>query len=77
MTGVPVARKDYINQAINAESWQDQINVTKRLRVNLTGRFDDWKRWARSDTYNNSVFVSTGCQSGLERFVANNSVDLS
>jgi iron complex outermembrane recepter protein len=65
VTGFPVARKDYINQAINAESWQDQINVTKRLRVNLTGRFDDWKRWARSDAYNNSVFVSTGPRTGV------------
>jgi iron complex outermembrane recepter protein len=64
ITSLPTVRKDYIDQAINAESWQDQITVTKRLRINLTGRYDDWKRVARDDPYSNGVLVSRGADMG-------------
>jgi hypothetical protein len=35
-------------------------NLTSRLRVNLAGRYDDFRRTAHNDVYNNDVFVSAG-----------------
>jgi iron complex outermembrane recepter protein len=63
-TSFPIARRDHTNQAINAAYWQDQINVTKRLRINVAGRYDDWKRRAHNDPYVNGVFASQGPDTG-------------
>jgi iron complex outermembrane recepter protein len=63
-TSFPRARRDYTDQAINAAYWQDQINVSKRLRINVAGRYDDWKRRAHNDPYTNGVFVSRGPDTG-------------
>jgi iron complex outermembrane recepter protein len=52
----PLAAIDYYDQQINAEYWQDQINVKKRLRLNLAGRYDFWKYVANIANYNYGTF---------------------
>lgn len=64
LASFPRSRVDYTMQAINAEYWQDQINVTKRLHINVSGRYDDWKRRSHNDPYLNDVFVSRGPEAG-------------
>jgi len=60
----PRTRVDHSTNRIHAGSWQDQIDLTSRLRVNLGGRYDDWKRRTRNDTYDNDQFVSEGPTTG-------------
>jgi len=59
-TNFPRTRVDYSTSRINGGYWQDQIDVTSRLRINLAGRFDHYDRNAHNDTWNNDVFVSEG-----------------
>lgn len=56
----PRTRVDFSDNRVNAGYWQDQIDVTSRLRINLAGRYDDYNRRAHNDSYNNDVFVSEG-----------------
>lgn len=44
VTNFPVFRKTYQANRINAFYWQDQIDVTKKLKINVGGRFDDFRR---------------------------------
>src|SRR5579883_823100 len=62
--GFPVARRDHTDQSIHAAYWQDQINVVRRFRINVAGRYDDWKRVAHNDPYLNNVFLSRGPDTG-------------
>jgi iron complex outermembrane receptor protein len=39
-----VARTTFVNDRINAFYWQDQIDVLPRLKINVGGRVDDYKR---------------------------------
>ena len=59
-TNFPRTRVDHSTNRINAPYWQDQINVSSRLSVNLAGRFDHYNRNTHNDTWNNDVFVSVG-----------------
>ena len=59
-SGFPLSEVDYFSNLINAFFWQDQVSLTKRLKVNVGGRFDDYQRRAHNDPYNNNVFVSRG-----------------
>jgi iron complex outermembrane receptor protein len=54
----PRTRVDYSTNATNSVAWQDQIDLTRRLKINIAGRYDDYKRAARNDVWNNDVFVS-------------------
>ena len=56
----PLSRVDYSTNQINAIFWQDQIAVTSRLKVNVGGRFDDYRFYGHNDPYTNGVFVSRG-----------------
>ena len=62
-TSFPRTRVDYSDNVVKAASWQDQIDLTARLRVNVAGRYDDYRRWTHNDTFNNDVFVSEGALS--------------
>ncbi len=59
-TRFPRTRVDHSTQATNAFMWQDQIDITQKLRINVSGRYDDWKRRTHNDSYDNDVFVSRG-----------------
>jgi iron complex outermembrane receptor protein len=63
-TSFPRTRVDYSDNKVNAAYWQDQIDLTTRLRVNVAGRYDDYRRTTHNDTYNNDVFVSVGPETG-------------
>jgi iron complex outermembrane receptor protein len=63
-TRFPRTRVDHSTNAINAAYWQDQIDITRRFRINLAGRYDDWKRRVHNDDYNNDQFVRTGPDAG-------------
>jgi iron complex outermembrane receptor protein len=39
-----VERTRFVNDQINAFYWQDQIDVAPRLKINVGGRLDDYKR---------------------------------
>lgn len=57
-TVFPRTRVDYSTNTTNSFAWQDQIDVTRRLKINVAGRYDDYKRAARNDAWNNDQFVS-------------------
>jgi iron complex outermembrane receptor protein len=63
-TNFPRTRVDYSANAVNAFAWQDQIDITRRLKINVAGRYDDYKRRTHNDTYANDVFVSRGPEAG-------------
>ena len=54
----PRTRVDYSTNAYNSFAWQDQIDLTRRLKINVAGRYDDYQRRGRNDVYDNDVFVS-------------------
>jgi outer membrane receptor protein involved in Fe transport len=39
-----VARTTYVNDDINSFYWQDQIDISPQVKVNVAGRFDDYER---------------------------------
>lgn len=39
-----IARQTFVNDQIHAFYWQDQIDVLPRLKINVGGRVDDYKR---------------------------------
>jgi iron complex outermembrane recepter protein len=59
-TTFPRTRVDYSHNRVNAAYWQDQVDLTSRLRVNLAGRYDDFRRTTHDDVYDNDVFVGAG-----------------
>ena len=61
-TNFPVTRRDFSTNSVNAFAWQDQINITRKLSINVAGRYDDYKRRAHNDSYNDGVFVSRGAE---------------
>jgi iron complex outermembrane receptor protein len=71
-TVFPRTRVDYSVNAINAAYWQDQIDLTPRLKINIAGRYDDWKRRTHNDVYNNDQFVSRGPEAGQRHQTAYN-----
>jgi len=44
VTSFPVFRSTFFANRINAFYWQDQIDVTKKLKINVGGRLDDYRR---------------------------------
>jgi iron complex outermembrane receptor protein len=40
----PIARETYQTNRIHATFWQDQIDVSRKVKINLGGRFDDFDR---------------------------------
>lgn len=39
-----IARQTFVRDRIHAFYWQDQIDVAPRVKINVAGRFDDYKR---------------------------------
>jgi TonB-dependent siderophore receptor len=39
-----VERTTFVNERVQSFYWQDQIDVSPRVKVNVAGRFDDWQR---------------------------------
>ena len=39
-----IARRQFITDRIHAFYWQDQIDILPQLKINIGGRFDDYKR---------------------------------
>jgi len=58
----PLSRVDYFTNRIDAFFWQDFIHLSKRLRLNIGGRLDDYRRIARNDPYTNGVLASRGAE---------------
>lgn len=58
----PLSRVDYFANKVNAFFWQDFIQVSKRLRVNVGGRLDGYRRIARNDPYTNGVLTGRGVE---------------
>jgi outer membrane receptor protein involved in Fe transport len=58
----PISRRDYFSNKINAFFWQDFIELTKRIRLNVGGRFDDFGRIARNDPWANNAATSRGAE---------------
>jgi iron complex outermembrane receptor protein len=44
LDGDTIARQTFVTDRIHAFYWQDQIDVLPRLKVNVGGRFDDYRR---------------------------------
>lgn len=44
ITSFPIIRKTFQTNRINAGFWQDQIDVTSRIKINIGGRYDDFER---------------------------------
>jgi outer membrane receptor protein involved in Fe transport len=57
-TFFPRTRVDHSTQATNAFAWQDQIDITEKLKINIAGRYDDWQRRTHNDVWDNDRFVS-------------------
>lgn len=66
-TDFPRTRVDHSTNVINGIAWQDQIDVTDRLKVNIAGRWDDYRRNTHNDAWDNDVFVSEGPISRLRQ----------
>lgn len=58
----PISRRDYFSNKINAFFWQDFVELSKRLRLNVGGRFDDFGRIARNDPWANNAPTSRGVE---------------
>ena len=56
----PISSIDYMTILTNAAYWQDQISLTKRIKVNVGGRFDDYRRAAHTDPWSGGVATSRG-----------------
>ncbi|MBM3762719.1 MAG: TonB-dependent siderophore receptor [Acidobacteria bacterium] len=56
----PLSRRDFFTNRINAFFWQDFIHLSKRLRLNIGGRFDDFRRITRNDPFANGVASARG-----------------
>lgn len=56
----PISRRDYFSNKINAFFWQDFVELSKRLRLNVGGRFDDFGRVARNDPWANNAATGRG-----------------
>lgn len=56
----PISRVDYFTNRINAFFWQDQIAIAKRWKLNIGGRFDDFRRIARNDAWANNEPTARG-----------------
>lgn len=44
ITSFPIVRQTFQANRINAGFWQDQIDVTSKIKINIGGRFDDYQR---------------------------------
>ncbi|MBZ2184888.1 MAG: TonB-dependent receptor [Bryobacter sp.] len=58
----PISRRDYFTNAIHAFFWQDFVQISKRLRLNVGGRFDDFGRITRNDPWANGAATSRGVE---------------
>jgi len=56
----PISRVDHFANRVNAFFWQDQIALTKRWKLNIGGRFDDFRRSAHNDPWANNQRTSRG-----------------
>ncbi len=65
ITSFPVVRVDYFDIRVNAFYWQDQIAITKRLMLNVGGRYDDYSRSVHKDPFSNGQRLSRGPDSKL------------
>src|SRR5262249_32661653 len=54
----PISRVDHVSSRINALFWQDLVSLTKKLKVNVGGRFDDYLRLRHRDPWANGQMVS-------------------
>ncbi|MEQ1885813.1 MAG: TonB-dependent receptor [Bryobacteraceae bacterium] len=45
ITSFPIVRQTFQTNRIHAGFWQDQIDVTSKLKINVGGRFDDFDRY--------------------------------
>ncbi len=61
ITSFPIVRKTYQANRIHAGFWQDQIDVTSKLKINIAGRFDDYNR-QRHRTFEIDPNTITGVQ---------------
>ena len=58
ITTFPLARTVYFSNRVNAFFWQDQIAVGEKLKLNIGGRYDDYRRLTRRDFFDNGVFAN-------------------
>jgi iron complex outermembrane recepter protein len=65
ITAFPIARVTYFTNRTNAAYWQDQISVTKNLKVNIGGRYDNYDRVTRRDPWANGAPIGRGPDSKL------------
>jgi outer membrane receptor protein involved in Fe transport len=56
----PISRRDFFTNQINGYFWQDFVSLTKRLKLNIGGRFDDFGRITRNDPWANNAPTSRG-----------------
>ncbi len=60
VSGFPISRVDYFTNRVNAFFWQDQIALASRLKLNVGGRLDGYRRIARNDPWANGLPASRG-----------------
>jgi len=58
----PLSRIDYFSNRINAFFWQDQISLAKNWKLNVGGRFDDFRRATRNDPWANGARSASGVE---------------
>ncbi len=58
----PLSRVDYFSNKINAFFWQDFVQVSKRIRLNVGGRLDGFRRATRNDPWANGAVASRGTE---------------
>jgi len=56
----PISRVDHLSSRVHAFFWQDLVSLTKRLKLNVGGRFDDYLRLRHRDPWANGQPVSRG-----------------
>ncbi len=60
VSSFPRSRRDHFTNQIHAFFWQDQVQLAKRLHLNVGGRFDDFNRASRNDPWANGQRTNAG-----------------
>ncbi len=61
ITSFPIVRQTFSTETTNAVYWQDQIDVSRKIKVNVAGRYDDYNRH-RDRIYLDDPGTITGVQ---------------
>jgi iron complex outermembrane receptor protein len=67
ITHFDIVRKDYFANTTNAFFWQDQISLGSRVKINVGGRYDDYRRSTHRDPQADGMTLARGPETNLEQ----------